>query len=79
MDDDEDILDDDEDLITRIRHFLAEDNHFREPEFDPAPYLIKVLKEKEANQELLVQKQSDLIELENKAQALIAEAASEKS
>lgn len=40
--------------MTRVRHFLAKDNSFREPEFDPAPYLIKVLKEKEANQELLV-------------------------
>lgn len=76
MDSDEDILDDEEDLVTRIRHFLADDNHFREPEFDPAPYLIKVLKEKEANQELLVQKQADLIQLENKAQELISEAAS---
>lgn len=46
--------DDDDDLGSRIKHFLAKYTNFRDPTFDPAPYLIKVLKEKEANQELLV-------------------------
>jgi hypothetical protein len=57
--------DDDEDLINKIRHFLTKHTNFRDESFDPAPYLIKVLKEKEANQELLVEKQTELIELEN--------------
>lgn len=47
---DQSIDEDEEDLITKIRHFLTKDNSFREADFDPAPYLIKVLKEKEANQ-----------------------------
>lgn len=57
-----DIYDDDEDDISlKIKHFLTKDTNFRDPQFDPAPYLIKVLKEKEANQELLVEKQAQLI------------------
>lgn len=72
----ESLEEEDDDLGMRIRHYLTKDNNFRLPEFDPAPYLIKVLKEKEANQELLVKKQAELIELENEAQELILEAAS---
>lgn len=53
--------DDDDDLGSRIKHFLAKHTNFRDPAFDPAPYLIKVLKEKEANQELLVEKQTELV------------------
>ena len=58
-------MEEENELNIRIRHFLTKDNNFREAEFDPAPYLIKVLKEKEANQELLVEKQAELVELEN--------------
>jgi hypothetical protein len=50
--------DDDEDLGNKIKNFLTKHTNFRDPAFDPAPYLIKVLKEKEANQELLVEKQT---------------------
>jgi hypothetical protein len=45
-----DIYDDDDDLSTKVKHFLSKDSNFRDPAFDPAPYLLKVLKEKEANQ-----------------------------
>lgn len=38
--------DDEEDLATKIKHFIAKHTNFRDPNFDPAPYLIKVLKEK---------------------------------
>jgi hypothetical protein len=75
----EELDDYDDELIVRIRHFLAKDVNFREPEFDPAPYLIRVLKEKEANQELLVEKQGELVELENEAQELIEEAVADRS
>jgi hypothetical protein len=53
--------DEEEDLAGKIKHFLAKHTNFRDPAFDPAPYLIKVLKEKEANQELLVEKQTELV------------------
>ena len=57
-----DIMDDDEDdLASKIKHFLARHTNFRDPAFDPAPYLIKVFKEKEANQQLLVEKQTELV------------------
>ena len=59
----EDDDDDDLSLVNKIRNFLTKHTNFRDESFDPAPYLIKVLKEKEANQELLVEKQTDLIDL----------------
>lgn len=36
--------DDDESLINKIRNFLTKHTNFRDESFDPAPYLIKVLK-----------------------------------
>lgn len=40
----EELEDYDDELINRIRHFLVKDVNFRREDFDPSPYLIKVLK-----------------------------------
>lgn len=42
----DDIYDEDEDLSSKIKHFLSKDSSFRDPSFDPSPYLLKVLKDK---------------------------------
>jgi len=39
-----DIDDDDNDISDKIKKFLSKDSNFRNPNFDPAPYLIKILK-----------------------------------
>ena len=46
----DDIHEDDTDISHKIKSFLSKDKNFRDPNFDPSPYLIKILKEKEANQ-----------------------------
>lgn len=52
-----DIDDDDDNLGKKIKQFLSKDSNFRNPAFDPAPYLIKILKEKEASQDFISKKQ----------------------
>ena len=49
---------DDYDLKLRIKEFLSKDAEFRNPNFDPAPYLINILKEKSANHEAMIEKQN---------------------
>lgn len=49
------------DLKIRIKEFLSQNAQFRNPEFDPSPYLIEILKEKSADHEAMIEKQDQLI------------------
>ena len=37
---------DDEDTRFQIKEFLSKENQFRNPNFDPAPFIIDILKQK---------------------------------
>jgi hypothetical protein len=63
--------DDDMDLRSKIRELLTTDPEFRNVAFDPAPYLIQILKDKSGKHESMVEKQEELIEQENGIRELI--------
>ena len=42
--------DDECDIKFQIKQFLSKENQFRNPRFDPAPFIIDILKHKQANQ-----------------------------
>ena len=56
-----------------IKQFLSKDAEFRNPNFDPAPYLIQILKDKSADHEAIIEKQAELIEQQNKAREIVEE------
>jgi hypothetical protein len=49
--------DDDMDLRSKIRELLTTVPEFRSPSFDPAPYLIQILKDKSGDHEAMLEKQ----------------------